>query len=389
VSDATVAARPPPWRDVRVLRVAAQILFVALVVAFLWFLWFNLLTNMRNQGIRTDYGFLDRRAGFRIAGTDFSSRRPLLDALLIGVKNTALVVVLGIALATVLGVVVGVARLSTNVLVRRAASVYVESLRNIPVLVIIIFWSTAVILKLPSIREPIAWPGFIVSNRGMRVPWTYGRPGLGAYWTVLVFGLVLAGLLAVWRTRRFDATGAPHHRWAWGLTAFAVVAVAGYLALGRPFSVSLPSLDGIRITGGSAVGPEYAAVLLGLVVYTASHIAEIVRGSILAVSKGQTEAATAVGLGPAQRLRLVILPQAFRVAVPPLANQFLNLTKNSSLGIAVAYAEISAITFVAIGNGAPAPQSISIMMLVYLAFSLGISALTNLANRRLQISGSR
>ena len=382
-------SRPPPWRDVRVLRIGAQVVFVAAVAGFLWFLYVNLVTNMRIQGIGTDYGFLDRRAGFRIAEAGFRSSQPLRDAILVGVKNTALVSLVGIVLATVLGVIVGVGRLSSNFLVRRASSLFVESLRNVPVLVIIIFWSTAVILKLPSIREPLTWPGMILSNRGLRVPWPAGHPGLGVFWLGLAAAAALAALVAMWRTRHFDRTGAPHHRVLWTTGTFAGVALVVYVALGAPFTISLPEIEGIHITGGTAVGPEYAALLLGLAVYTASHIAEIVRGSILAVPKGQTEAATAVGLSGLQRLRLVVLPQAFRVAIPPIANQYLNLTKNSSLGIAVAYAEITAVTFIAIGNANPAPQAISIMMLVYLAFSLGISAIANVINRRLQIAGRR
>lgn len=387
--NAGAASRPPPWRDVRVLRIAAQVLFVGAAAAVLWVLYVNLITNMRIQGIRTDYGFLDRPAGFRIAESGFSSSRPVRDAILVGLKNTVLVSLIGIALATVIGVIVGIARLSTNLLVRRAASFYVESLRNIPVLVIIIFWSTAVILKLPSIASPVRVPGAILSNRGLRLPWAEGRPGLGAFWVVLLVVAAVAAAAWVWRTRRFDATGAPHHRVAVAATIVVVGAAAGYFALGGPFTITVPELDGVRVTGGTSVSPEYAALLLGLVVYTASHIAEIVRGSIQAVHRGQTEAATAVGLSAFQRLRLVVLPQAFRVAVPPLANQYLNLTKNSSLGIAVAYAEITAVTFIAIGNASPAPQAISIMMLVYLGLSLAISGAANLVNRRLQIAGRR
>ena len=380
-------ARPPLWRDVRVVRFAGQVLFVAAVVGFVWFLYVNLITNMRIQGIRTDYGFLDRPAGFRIADSAFSSSQPIRQAIAVGVKNTVLVSFAGVVLATIIGVAIGVARLSTNFLVRRAASLYVETTRNVPVLVIIIFWSTAVLLKLPHVRDPIRVPGAILSNRGLRVLAPVGRPGLGAYWLVLLAGFVAAAIAVIWRTRRFERTGRPHHRVRWAAVVVIVAGGTGYVALGAPFTISLPNAEGISLTGGTSVSPEYAAVLLGLAVYTASHIAEIVRGSIQAVARGQTEAATAVGLSSFQRLRLVVLPQAFRVAVPPLANQFLNLTKNSSLGIAVAYAEISAVTFIAIGNANPAPQAISIMMLVYLGLSLGISAIANVVNRRLRIVG--
>lgn len=374
------------WRNVRVLRAVFQLAFVVGLGLLVAYLAANLLSNMRAQGLRTDYGFLDRPAGVRIAGADFRSSQPVREALLVGAKNTLLVSLVGIVMASVLGVVVGVARLSTNWLVARVAAFYVESLRNIPVLVIIVFWSAAVILKLPTIDEAVVWLGGVVlSNRGLWIPWFEPGEGMGAYWVVLGAGLVAAAGFVRRRTRAFEATGKPHHRVLWGTATFSVFAMAGYVLLGSPFTISVPELTGRRVIDGTAVSPEYAALLLGLVVYTASHIAEIVRGSILAVPKGQIEAATAVALSPTQRLRLVVLPQAFRVALPPLANQYLNLTKNSSLGIAVAYAELTALTFILIASGNPAPQAISIMMLVYLAFSLTISVVTNLVNRRLAV----
>lgn len=368
------------------LRIGSQIAFVAVIVGVIVYFRAVLIGNLQEQGISTSFAFLDRPAGFRITGADFSPRQPVIEAIAVGVKNTVLVSAVGIALATVIGVLVGVARLSTNWLVRRGASLYVESLRNIPPLIVIIFWASAVILKLPSIRDPIEWGGVLVlSNGGFWIPSFEARVALGPFWSTLAVAVVAGGGVAWWRTRRFDATGTPHHRVLWGAVVFLLIAGAGYAALGAPFEVSLPEREGLRVDGGMAMVPEFAAVLLGLTLYTASHIAEIVRGSILAVPRGQTEAAQAVGLTSFQRLRHVVLPQAFRIIVPPLANQYLNLTKNSSLAVFVGYAEVFAVSRIIIGNGNPAPQTLLITLLVYLGLSLIISAATNLVNRRLEL----
>ncbi len=198
-------------------------------------------------------------------------------------------------------------------------------------------------------------------------------------------GLAAAAAVGYWRTRRFDATGEPHHRVLWGAGVLLAFLVLGYVAFGRPFGVSLPERGELATTGGFRLSPEYAALLIGLVLYTASHIAEIVRGSILAVPRGQTEAANAVALSGFQRLRFVILPQAFRISVPPMANQYLNLTKNSSLGIAIGFYELTRVTRIEIGQGAPAPQATFVLMLFYLCFSLFIALVTNVINRRLEI----
>lgn len=314
----------------------------------------------------------------------------MIDALLVGARNTVLIAVIGIALSTVLGVFIGIARLSSNWLVRRAASAYVETIRNIPVLVVIIFFSAAVILTLPSVDNPIEWfDAIVLSKRGLWIPSLIANEGAGLFGVVLAAALLAGGAVAYWRTKASDATGLPHHRVAWFFAIAVGVSVVGYLGLGGPLSVSLPERTARTVAGGSIVGPELAALLAGLVVYTTSHIAEVVRGSIQAVPKGQTEASMAVGLGAAQRMRFVILPQAFRIAIPPLSNQYLNLTKNSSLGVLIGYPELMRVTRITIGSGAPAPQTIAVLMFIYLLISLAIAGLVNVANRRLQLRGAR
>ena len=382
------ARRPPPWRNVRVLRFAFQAVFLLLVAILLLYLWETATDNLRRLGIRTDFRYLRQSAGFAIPDSDFRSSQSLFDALLVGMQNTAKVSLIGIALATILGVVIGVARLSSNWLVRRAAAAYVEAFRNVPVLIIIFFLWLGVFLQLPPIGRAIEVLDLVViSNRGMVVPW-FDKVGSGAaFGIVALVGLALAAGVWIWRTRRFDRTGRPHRRVLWAGGIFLGVLAVAFFALGRPWVLATPERGELSTAGGFRLSPEYAALLLGLTLYTASHIAEIVRGSILAVPRGQSEAANAVGLSSFQRLRHVVLPQAFRISIPPVANQYLNLVKNSSLGVAVSYYEVTKITQVSISQAAPAVQAILVLMAIYLVFSLSIALVTNVINRRLTLRG--
>ena len=380
--------RPPPWRNVRLLRAIAQVVFLAAVVATVGYLLANLRTNLSNQGIRTDFGFLDRPAGFRIPDSSFRAEQSVRDAIFVGVRNTIAVAGIGIVLATILGVLTGVGRLSRNWLVRKAASFYVETVRNVPPLVVIFFFWLAVILTLPPIGSATEWFGVTVfSNDGLVFPSLSAKPEATGFWPVVGLAVVAAIAVWIWRTRIFDRTGKPHRRVASATGLFAVVVLAGYFILGRPLEASLPERGEFGTTGGLRLNPEFAALLFALVLYTATHIAEIVRGALQAVPKGQTEAATALGLPHRKRLRYVILPQALRIAVPPIANQYLNLTKNTSLAVAIGFPEVTGVVFIAVGQGNPAPQSFAVLMLVYLIISLTISAIVNIANRRLVLRG--
>jgi len=377
----------PIWRNVLVMRIVIQAALLAVVVGVLWYLSSNLQTNLKKTGLPSGYGFLDQPYGSDIPFSSFRPTQSIWDALKVGYGNTIRVASVGILLSLVLGVIIGVARLSTNFLVRGAATVYVETVRNIPVY-LLVFASFFVIIQesLPPITKAIEWFGATVfSNRGIYVPWVEGHANSGTFLIVLGLGLVLAIGVALWRTRRFDATGQPHHRVLWGTAAIVVIGVIGYIALSAPFGATTPERDGRVVVGGIAVNPSYAALLIALSVYTASHIAEIVRGSIQAVHHGQTEAASALNLTSLQRVRLVVLPQAFRIMIPPLANQFLSLTKNSSLAVAIGYYEITRVTQTAANNAAPAPQAYSVLMALYLTFSLGISLIANIINRRLRL----
>ncbi len=381
-----VQSRPPPWRDVRVLRVVGQVVFLVLVALLIWYLYGNFTTNAQRSGLRTDFDFLNRPAGVDIRDSDFRPAQPVRDAIGVGLLNTIRVAIVGIALATLVGILIGVGRLSTNWLVRKSAAVYVETLRNIPVLLWIIFIYTAVVLKLPPINDAAEYLGLTVfSNRGIVIPWGEGRGNINAFLAALAVAFVLAVGIGLWRTKRFDETGQPHHRVLWGTGVVLLIGAAAYVALGSPVEPTVPSREGRIVEGGIQLGPEYAALLMALVIYTASHIAEIVRGSIQAVPKGQTEAANAIALTGFQRLRFVILPQAFRIMVPPLANQYLNLTKNSSLALFIGYFDLTRVTQQAIANGNPAPQLILILMGCYLFLSLTISFFANIVNRSLAL----
>ena len=378
--------RPPVWRDVRVLRVIIQVVAGAAVLMVLYVLWFNLTNNLRATGLPTGFDFLTQPLGVDIPGSDISPSSPIWKGLLNGVKNTLALVVVGIPLLTVIGVLVGVARLSTNWLVAKAAGLYVEILRNLPPLLIIFFVFNVAILRFPVLQESLNIGDLVlINNRYIAVVGFTAQPNFGPFLAIIAVALIAAAGVWWWRTRRSEQIGVHHHRFLWALGVFTLLTLIGFFALGGPIGLSRPVLDGRALEGGYTGLAAYWAVLAALVLYTASHVAEIVRGSILAVPRGQSEAANAIALTSFQRLRYVILPQAMRVAIPPTISQYLNFTKNTSLAIAIGYAELTRITFQLIGNGQPAPQMIALLMGGYLIFSLIISLVVNLVNRRLQL----
>lgn len=368
------------------MRFVAQLVAVVVTGLVFYILWFNLSNNLRRLGIRTDFDFLNQPFGVRIAGSDLSPGSSVREALLNGVRNTLALAVVGLPLLTVIGVLVGVGRLSSNWLVAKASSLFVETIRNLPPLLLIVFAFQAVVLRLPPARSPITPLGWLViSNLEIYVPGISSGAKASTFHLTMLLAVGAGAMLWWWRTRVQDRTGKPHHRWMWALGFIVVVAVIAYVALDRPLAISLPVLDGRVITGGFGGLGAFFAVLGALVLYTASHVAEIVRGSIQAVSKGQTEAANALALSNTQRLRFVVLPQALRIALPPTINQYLNYVKNTSLAIAVGFADVTLIAYQAIGNGQPAPQTILILMGCYLMFSLVISAVVNLYSRRYRL----
>jgi general L-amino acid transport system permease protein len=385
------AARPPVWRNVRLLRFAGQALFVVVLVVVGREVFLNLEFGVREQGLDLSFDFFQQRAGFAIKeGIEYSPSESYVSAFGVAVVNTLRVAVVGIVLATLLGLIMGVARLSSNWLVRRVAQVYVEVIRNTPVLVQIIFWWAAVVLALPVLEGGYSLGGVVfVSNRGAAVPWFHLEPGAGWWGVFVVAGAVAAVLAWRWRTRHNERTGRPARRLLWALAVFAGVAAVGFFLTGTPVEGDAPTLQRFGYRGGLQVSPEYTALLLGLTIYTGAFITEIVRGSIQAVSRGQKEAAEALGLSPGQQLRLVVLPQAMRIAIPPLNSQYLNLTKNSSLALAIGYPEIVQVSSTIINQAGRATQVLLVMMATYLIISLVISTAMNVLNRAVATRGER
>lgn len=365
-----------------------QALLLACVIGVGWYLVANTLHNLSTRQIQVGFGFLSREAGFEIAEKpiDYDASRSYGRAFMVGLANTGIVAALGIVLATVLGGLVGVARLSSNWLVARLASAYVELMRNVPLLLQLLVWYGVFTELLPPVREAIAFgDSLFISQRGLRFAWPSADPA----WTMVGWALLVAiGLVFAYRAlarRRQHRTGA---QWplAWPSLALLVgPPVIAWALGGAPTGVERPVLEGFDFHGGRVISPEFAALLIGLSTYTAAFIAEVVRAGILAVDRGQIEAAMALGLSPGHRLRRVVMPQAMRVMIPPMTSQFLNLTKNSSLAVAIGYPDLVAVANTTMNQTGQAIEAIAILMAVYLALSLAISLLMNAYNARMSL----
>lgn len=377
---AAVGTRVPFWRDVRVLKWLLQLAVIAIVAAIVLWLWGNYTENASNQNIPTNFDFLDNPANFQITGNSLSQSAPVRDALYQGFLNTLRVSVVGIVAATALGTLIGIGRLSENWLISKMSGVYVEAVRNIPLALFLVSGLLIIVLGVfPTIQDAWDLAGLmIISNRGLAVPW-YNGSGTGLL-VLLAIGAIAWYGVARWRRTVSDRTGAPARSGLWGGAVFLLIVVAGWLLLG--YSVTTPEIAGRQTQGGIRIDPSFFALLFALVVYTASHIAEIVRGSIQAVPRGQGEAADAVALSGFQRMWYVILPQAFRIAIPPIGNQYLNLIKNSSLGAAIGYYDLTLVAQTTVGNGSPAIPVFMLTMAIYIGISLITSLLVNIANRR-------
>ena len=380
--------RVPLWRDVRVLSALGQAIFVVVIIIVGAFLYGNVRAALQRQGLVTGFDFMRAPAGFNIGdGPAFEPSESYARAFTIGVINTLRVIGLGIVLATLLGLVAGVARLSSNWLVAKIAAVYVQIIRNTPLLLQLFFWFFAVILKLPNVRNSITLPGPIYTNvRGIYVPWATPTETFGVWRNALIVGVIVAGLVWLGIARWERRTGRVGFAPLYALAAFALIAVVSWFVLpSAPLTPDVPTLRGLNYRGGARMSPEYAALLFGLVFYTGAFIAEIVRAGIQAVSKGQVEAARALGLRPLLVLRLVVFPQALRVIIPPLTSQYLNLAKNSSLAVAIGYPDLFSIGGTIFNQTGHALEIISLIMLSYLTMSLTTSLLLNIYNRRVRL----
>ena len=381
---AAVSSRVPFYRDVRVLKWIAQILVVVVVALILIWLWGNYSENTADQNIPTNFDFLDNPANFQITGNDLSSNAPVRDALYEGLLNTLRVSIAGIIAATILGTIIGIARLSKNWLISKLATVYVEAVRNVPLALFLIAGLLVVVLGVfPTIQDAWNAGGWaIISNRGVAIPWFVGGSGLALLLLLLAAAIVWI-VLAKWRQSVSDRTGATANSARWGFAGFVLVFLVGWFAMG--YSIDQPTLDGRQTDGGMRIDPSFFALFFALVIYTASHIAEIVRGSIQAVDRGQGEAADALALSGGQKMWFVVLPQAFRIAIPPIGNQYLNLIKNSSLGAAIGYYDLTLVAQTTVGNGSPAVPVFTLTMALYITLSLITSFFVNIANRRMAL----
>lgn len=388
MTDAQARSRPSvsPLYDPRV----RGFVYQALLVVILGFLGYeavvNASQNMQARGIPTDFAFWNRVSGFDINQTliDYSALSTYGRAFWVGLLNTLLVAIIGIVLTTVIGFLVGIARLSPNFVVAKLAMIYVEVLRNTPLLLQLLFWYNAVLKPLPNPRDSLSLgAGIFVNNRGLILP----DPQVGDGFRFVVWALALGCLLATgfrYYARRKQAETGKILPVGWVSLGLVVgLPLIVFLVLGRPLTFAVPVLRGFNFAGGVRVLPEFVALLLGLVLYTAAFIAEIVRAGILSVARGQTEAALALGLKPGTTLKLVVIPQAMRVIIPPLTNQYLNLTKNSSLAVFIGYPElVQVFAGTVLNQTGAAVQVIAITMLVYLVISLVTSFVMNLYNSR-------
>jgi general L-amino acid transport system permease protein len=372
----------------RVRGILYQILLLAAVLGVGWYLVSNTLHNLSTRQIQVGFGFLTREAGFEIAEKqiEYDASHSYGRAFLVGLVNTLWVAALGVFFATLIGTFIGVARLSSNWLVSRIASGYVEVMRNVPLLLQLFVWYGLFTELLPSVREAIQLGDWIfISQRGFRFAWPAEHPG----WTIAGYAFIAGVVIAyVWHRiarRKQEKTGV---QWPVGWPAVALVVGLPLLAwsvMGAPTEMDVPALRGFDFAGGRVASPEFMALLIGLSTYTAAFIAEVVRAGLLAVDKGQTEAGLALGLTPIQRLRLVTLPQALRVIIPPMTSQYLNLTKNSSLAVAIGYPDLVSVANTSMNQTGQAIEAIAILMAVYLTISLTISLFMNWYNERVRL----
>lgn len=349
----------------------------------------NTIYNLEKQGIASGFGFLDTTAGFAIITSliEYSEESNYGRVFFVGLLNTILISFIGVIMATIIGFIVGVARLSNNWIISKIAAVYIEIVRNIPLLLQIFFWYFGVLRQLPAPKQSIELFGvYFFNNRGLYSPNPISEDGFGFVWIALLIGLIGTFVVRRWARKRQEQTGEQFPVFLTALGLIIGLPLLVFLVMGMPLHFEYPELKGFNFKGGLVLTPEFICLLLALTIYTASFIAEIVRAGIMAVSKGQSEAAHALGLRNGPTLRLVVIPQALRVIIPPLTSQYLNLTKNSSLAVAIAYPDLVSVfggtTLMQTGQ---AVEILAMTMAVYLTLSLLISAFMNWYNKKMAL----
>jgi general L-amino acid transport system permease protein len=376
------------WYDPRKRSILYQLGVLAMVGLLGYYLVSNTLANLERQAIATGFGFLAKEASFEIGESliSYSAADRYARALLVGVLNTLLVSFIGIILTVILGTFVGIARLSTNWLVAKLAAVYIEVFQDIPVLLQLFFWYALFYEVLPSPRQALSpFNGVFMSNRGLVVAVPEYAPAHMYMAVAFLAGCLVVYFLRRWARKRQAKTGQPFPVFSVSIGLLIVLPLLAWLSGGAPTAMSVPQLKGFNFQGGLNISPEFSALLLGLVLYTAAFVAEAVRAGIQSVSKGQREAAMSIGLKPNRVLQLVILPQALRVIIPPLTSQMLSLTKNSSLAVAIGYPDFVSVAGTAINQTGQAIEGVAMIMIVYLCFSLSTSAFMNWYNKKVAL----
>lgn len=373
------------WYDPDKRSILYQIGTVCIFVLVAWYLVFNITTNLERQSIATGFGFMGKEAAFEIGESliSYSAADTYSKALVVGFINTLLVSFIGIVLTLILGTIIGVARLSKNWLVNKCAAGYIEIFQDIPILLQLFFWYAFFYEMLPSPRQAFApFTGLFLCNRGLIFAIPEADPVYKYMVIAVVIAVVIIFFLKKWAKKRQNRTGRPFPVFYTSLTLIIGLPLLCWLTAGAPMEMNIPQLKGFNFKGGLTISPEFAALLLGLVLYTAAFVAEVVRAGIQSVNRGQTEAAMAVGLRSGQVLNLIILPQALRVIIPPLTSQMLNLTKNSSLAVAIGYPDFVSVAGTTMNQTGQAIEGVMLIMVVYLIFSLSTSAFMNWYNKK-------
>ncbi|MGR6465690.1 amino acid ABC transporter permease [Rhizobium sp. PAMB 3182] len=374
--------------DPKVRGIFYQVVTVALLVLFVWTVTNNTIHNLQKANIASGFGFLSGRAGFDIGQhlIDYSSDSTYGRALIVGILNTIQVAVFGIITASIIGFLVGIGRLSHNWLIAKICQVYVEIFRNIPPLLVIFFWYKGVLAILPQPKDAIQLPfDIFLSNRGFAFP----KPIFGETFlfvvAAFVIGIIASIFISSWATKRQMATGQQFPKGWTSLGLIIGLPILVFLVLGMPITFDIPVAGRFNLQGGSLIGPEFMSLYLALSFYTAAFIAEIVRGGIKAVAKGQTEAANALGLRSGVTTRLIIIPQALRIIIPPLTSQYLNLTKNSSLAVAVGFADVVAVGGTMLNQTGQAVEIVGLWLLIYLSMSISTAMFMNWFNAKMAL----
>jgi len=391
-SQMSVRAEEPAqvsWvNDPKTRGIVVQVVVAAALIGFIYWIIGNTAENLQRANIASGFGFLSGRAGFDLSQSliPYSANSTFMRAITVGLLNTMLVAVTGIITATIVGFLVGIGRLSSNWLISRICTVYVEIFRNIPPLLVIFFWYVGVLAVLPGPRQSVDLPlGGMINNRGFYTPRIIAEQGFSLVPAAFALAVVAVIGIVVWARRRQMKTGQIFPTVRVALALLVGLPLIAFLVAGSPATIEYPEMAGFSLQGGWVVRPEFLSLYLALSLYTASFIAEIVRAGVLGVAKGQSEASYSLGLSPRRTLRLVVVPQALRIIIPPLTSQYLNLTKNSSLAIAVGYADLVAIGQTTMNQTGQAIEVVAIWIVVYLGLSLLTSAFMNWYNAKMAL----